>query len=106
MIDKVENFIKRQRWKAFFFENPDANEETSENFGFKFNLSAPQNEHLIQFQNDLNDIVRTIEFNTGRNDFQKTLMSDLKKTQSSKNVLVFADKTTNLYEMSPDQYNS
>ena len=33
-------------------------------------------------------------------------MSDLKKIQSSKNVVVLTDKTANLYEMSPDQYNS
>ena len=51
-------------------------------------------------------MVRNIEFETGQNDFQKTLISDLKEIQSSKNVLVFADKTANLYEMSPDQYNS
>ena len=38
--------------------------------------------------------------------FQKTLMSGLKKIQSSKYVLVFTDKTANLYEMSPDQCNS
>ena len=41
-------------------------------------------------------MVRNIEFKTGQND----------KIQSSKNVLAFANKTTNLYEMSPDQYNS
>ena len=34
----------------------------------------------------------------------KTLMSDLKKIQKSKYLLMFADKTKNLYEMSPDQY--
>ena len=33
-------------------------------------------------------------------------MSDLKKIQPSKIVLVFANKTANLYEISPDQYNS
>ena len=33
-------------------------------------------------------------------------MSDLKKIQSSKNAVVLTDKTANLYEMSPDQYNS
>ena len=34
----------------------------------------------------------------------KTLMSDLKKIQKSKYLLMFADKTKNLYEMSSDQY--
>ena len=51
-----------------------------------------------------------IQFKTGQNNqfntFRKTLILDLKKTKSSKNVLVFADKTANLYEISPDQYSS
>ena len=37
--------------------------------------------------------------------FQKNLKPDLKKMQSSRNLLVFADKAANLYELSPDQYN-
>ena len=48
----------------------------------------------------------TLNFKTGQNDFQKTLKSGLKKIQSSKNVLVFTDKTANFYDMSPDHYNS
>ena len=51
-------------------------------------------------------MVPNIEFKTGQNDFQKTLMSDIKKMQSSKNAVVLTDKTASLYEMSPDQYNS
>ena len=50
------------------------------------------------------------QFKTGQNNqfktFRKILISDLKKTKSSKNVLVFADKIANLYEMSPDQCSS
>ena len=47
---------------------------------------------------------RSIEFKSVRNDFQSTLREDLNKIKSSKNLLVFADKTTNLYENPPDQY--
>ena len=102
MIDQVENFIKRLRWKAFFFEHPDANEERSK----KSNLTRPQNEHLTPFENDLYDLVCNIEFKTGQNDFLKTLTSDLKKIKPSNALLVFADKTINLYYMPPDHYNS
>ena len=59
---------------------------------FKFSLTPPQNKHLTQFENHLYDMVRNIEFNTGRNDFQKTLMSDLKKIQSSKMYWCFPTK--------------
>ena len=49
-------------------------------------------------------MVRSIEFKSVRNNFQSTLREDLNKIKSSRNLLVFADKTTNLYEMPPDQY--
>ena len=74
-------------------------------FGSMSNLTHLQNEYLTPFENNLYDMVCNIEFKTGQNGFQKILISDLKKIQSSKNLLVFADKTKNLYEISPDQYN-
>ena len=38
LIEKTESVIKRMRWKAFFFENSDSNEDdgsTNNKFGFK-----------------------------------------------------------------------
>ena len=39
-----------------------------------------------------------------RNAFQDKLRRDVKRINSSKKVLVFADKTRNVYEMGRDQY--
>ena len=105
MIDQVECFIIRSRWKAYFFEKPDQrNSNNSTNFGFKSNVTPSQNEKLTPFENGLYDMMRSIEFKSVRNNFQSTLREDLNKIKSSRNLLVFADKTTNLYEMPPDQY--
>ena len=60
----------------------------------------------ITYKNDLYDIICNTEFKTEQNNFQKDLMLDFKKKQWSKDVLVFADKTTNFHEISLDQYNS
>ena len=61
MIDKVEHFITRLRWKAYFFEKPDQrNSNNSTNFGFKSNVTPPQNEKLASFENGLYDMVRSI----------------------------------------------
>ena len=89
-----------------YIDETTVKESELENFCFKSNITLPQNEHLTPFENDLYDMVRNLEFKTGQRDFQKTSMSDLKKIQSSKNVMLFADKTANLHEMLPDQYNS
>ena len=47
-------------------------------------------------------MVRSIEFKSVRNNFQSTLREDLNKIKPSRNLLVFADKKRNLYEMPPD----
>ena len=51
-------------------------------------------------------MARSIEFKSVRNNFQSTLTEDINKIKSSRNLLVFPDKTTNLYEMPPDQYKT
>ena len=104
-LDKVESFITRLRWKAYFFEKPDQrNSNNSTNFGVKPNVIPPQNEKITPYENGLYDTVRSIEFKSVRNNFESMLRKDLNKIKSSRNLLVFADKTTNLYEMPPDQY--
>ena len=50
------------------------------------------------------DIIRKIKFIKVRNDFQDKLKQDLETIRSSKNVLAFADKSTNLYELSKESY--
>ena len=40
-----------------------------------------------------------------RNDFQDKLKEDINKICSSKNLFVFADKSTNLYKISDTEYN-
>ena len=103
MIDQVECFIIRSRWKAYFFEKPDQrNSNNSTNFGFKSNVTPPQNEKLTPFENGLYDMMRSIEFKSVRNNFQSTLREDLNKIKPSRNLLMFADKKRNLYEMPPD----
>ena len=45
------------------------------------------------------------EFKSVKNKFQQKLNGDLKNIRNSKNLLVFADKTNNMYEMSKENYN-
>ena len=93
--------------ESIFFEKPDQrNSNNSTNFGFKSNVTPPQNEKLTPFENGLYDMVRSIEFKSVRNNFQSTLRKDLNKIKSSGNLLVFANKTRNLHEMPPDQYKT
>ena len=49
-------------------------------------------------------LVENVMFKQVRNAFQDKLRHDVKSINSSKKVLVFADKTRNLYEMDKGQY--
>ena len=49
-------------------------------------------------------MISNIEFINVRNEFQDKLKQDLENIQSSKNILAFADKSTNLYELSKESY--
>ena len=44
-------------------------------------------------------MIRKTEFIKVRNDFQDKLKQDLETIRYSKNVLAFADKSSNLYEL-------
>ena len=110
LTDKVENFIRRIRWKAFWYEkkqNDEVNDDTTNTstYGFKSPKTPPMNIHLKLFENDLCGLIQTLEFTPVRNNFQSQLRKDMKDVRTSKNILVFADKSTNLYEVSKEEYN-
>ena len=50
------------------------------------------------------EMIRKIEFIKVRNDFQDKLKQGFETIKSSKNVLAFAHKSTNLYELSKESY--
>ena len=60
--------------------------------------------HLNDFENAMYDLIKNIEFRDNRNVFQTKLKEDLKKVKSSGKIMLFADKITNMYEMSKDEY--
>ena len=70
MIKKVESFTTRLRWKAQFFDKKEHSVNNT-NFGFKPNFTPPQHELLSPFESDLYDMIRSINFKSVRNDFQK-----------------------------------
>ena len=49
-------------------------------------------------------MIHSIEFKTVRNEFLNKLQKDVENIRSSKNMLIFADKSTNIYEVSREHY--
>ena len=76
LIEKVEKFVKRIRWKAYFFEHP-SEKTVNENFGFMSNKTPPQNERKVLTH------LKMISMNLSR-----TLNSKALKINSNRNLMV------------------
>ena len=68
--------------------------------------SAPPCTRISAFESDLIDLVKNVEFRYVHSDFHNSLRKDIKRINKCKNMLVFSDKTNNLYEVKPKAYNN
>lgn len=108
LIEKVESLIKRMRWRAFFFlkgDPTDDGHDAKDKFGFKTPKCPPRIEELEPFEEDLLKMIETIQFRKTTNGFQQRLREDVERIKKSKDIIVTADKTRNLYTVSKDQYD-
>ena len=94
------------RWKAFFFLNKNTNDTPKESYGFKSKRSPPHVKELNEFEDCMLDMIQRVEFktNTHSNDLQKRLSKDVKEIREENNIFVKADKTTNYYKTTPEDY--
>ena len=60
---------------------------------------------MKSFEDDLIELMENIELRKVTDTFPNNLSKDVKKVKSSPNVFLFADKTTNIYETSPENCN-
>ena len=105
LIDKTHKFLKRMRWKAYFFDNP-STEEQKENFGFNSEKSPPPVKDISAFEADMYELIKNVEYKQYyTNHLQQKMNKDIHDMRASDHLYVEADKTTNLYKLSPDQYN-
>ena len=110
LLEKVEIFIKKMRWRVLFFinNNKKATEDYKEGFsyGLKSGRSPPQVKDLIQFEDGLDRIVKELKFRKVKNNFQTKLREDMKQVQTSKKTLTPADKTSNMYRLHKNDYQN
>ena len=55
-------------------------------------------------EKDLFELVKTVKFGNRNDKFQNEIKDDINKIKSSLNVLIAADRTTNMYELTPKEY--
>ena len=106
MIEKIESLIKRIIWKSHFFLNkkdPDMDKKGTS--GFKASYYPSLILEIEPFETDLCNLVNLIKFRTDMNSFQKQINKDIRNIRESTSLLVFADKTGNIYELPLEEYN-
>ena len=105
LIEKTESLVNRLRWKAHLFINRNSSTQQHERFGLQSRKSAPIVAELKPFEEELAAMIENVRFRNMNDHFLNSLSRDVKKIESTPNVLVFADKTRNIYEMDAEKYN-
>ena len=105
LIEKTESVIKRMRWKAFFFLNPDKKSEQLETFGFNSRRTPPQIREMIKFEDDFLRVIENLQFRDVKCPFQAKLHKDAKNIKQSTHMYIPADKTSNYYKLTKNDYD-
>ena len=77
----------------------------TETYVLKSQKTPPLINELAAFEKDLVELVKNIKFWTVYNQLQGTLKSDVKLIQQSSKTLTPANKTSNMYRLTKEEYN-
>ena len=114
-IKQTGKFVKNVRWAGLFakhggqidsLDHPDLPIilERKETFGFKSGNAPPIIPEFLEFEKELWNIVKNIKYFNRTNEFQKMLKKDLDELSKLDKIVVFADKTNNLYCLDKADY--
>ena len=95
----------RMRWKLWHYKNKNKKKKKIETYGFKTPHHPPVMKELKEFENDMADLIKNIEFRRSSNPLQEQMKKDMKRIRDSPDVIVQADKTPTLYLLLADVYN-
>ena len=86
------------KWKVFL------ESIGKQTFGFNSLKCPPAIDELSPFESNLQGRISNIEFRSVRNKFLSKLSKDIKNIKKTKEILIDADKSTNTYKMSKEEY--
>ena len=101
---QVENVTKRMRWKALQFLGK-LEIKDKKTVGFKSPKCPPAVDELATFESDLQQMISSIEFRPTTNKFLTKMNEDIKNIKSTKELLISAGKSSNIYIMTKEDLN-
>ena len=103
LIGKTSDFLRRLRWKVFYFQNKNS-KISKETYGFNSQTSPPFIPELKGFEEDVYNLAKHIEFRHVNDEFQAMLAQDVKKILNCEDIIVSADKSNNKYRLPKEEY--
>ncbi len=84
LTDKIVDFIKRLKWKTYFFSNFSdlATYQGKEVFNLKTQKTPPRNKLLNPLENDLFKLIRKIKFRKQFNSFRTKPNKDIENIKT------------------------
>ena len=67
------------------------------NYTFKSRKCSPQHKDLMQFENDLLELIKRVKFKKAKNKFLDQQHKYISSNKKSKPAFIFVDKTRNIY---------
>ena len=106
LTEKIVDFVKRLRWKAFFYLDSCKNTDDVKKdvYNLKSPNTPPNNRLLDSFETDLFKLIKMVKFKKVRNNFQMKLSQDINEVKTSNYIWVKSDKSKNIYKIKPSNY--
>ena len=102
---KTELLLGRMRWKLFWSTQDQVKKNDFQSYGFKTPHYPPFMLELKNFEEEMAEMIKNIEMRKTSNPLQEQMKEDVKKIKSIPEVIVQADKTSNLYLIKPEPYS-
>ena len=80
------------------------NSNNVESYGFKSVKCPLEIQEMTDFENDLQQMIKSVEFKQICNSFQGKLKNDTEHIKKSNKIFVFADKLRNIYEVEQEEH--
>ena len=103
LVSKNEESNKKIRLKCLEFLGK-INSNNVESYGFKSVKCPLAIQEMKDFENDLQQMIKSVEFKQICNSFQGKLKNDTEHIKKSNKIFVFADKLRNIYEVKQEEH--
>ena len=91
------------RWKTLEYLGK-LNNSTKEPYRFKSRKCPPTVKEMTNFEEDLRLMTKNLEYRDVKNEFSKKLVDNIKLIKNTKEMLIYADKSRNIYKVSDENY--